>query len=811
MFGVSKIDAFGSYGDFSAGVGATLIRAKYLLTKIKPGQQGQWENLLASQMAPWREIFKVEELTFDELIQRDLDDSRVAHDLIPYLLGETGQHARFFPPILVVLVPKKDGKTGIAPYYPEPSTTEENIVSYGELFDFEKWVFKGQVTPFGQIRYNPQRSAMVIVDGQHRAMAVLALHRQLNSSWGSDPYAPYYRHIEVSADQVKHIELPVCLIYFPDIHAGNRELVDAGIDLTSVCREIFTVVNKQAKEVSKSRELLLDDEDFAAHMMRRTLSKLKDRRGDIENVAKIYSFAFGDSDSDAGSQVMAGRLEYCSAVAIHKAHAAAAFGLPACFNILQPSDITDGRYVRNAERPTDILIGTAGEEWSSLGRRSAKRRTPAEVALVVEKIGDITDTIMLPLFDSFRPFAVHNQALREKHRDISNNMSDPVQSKCKMLMFEGTSVKRVFEDHVQRLNERVDSLKEVGESTPAYLLDEIKYADSVVRALQSNEDVVRSARAYLLFNIDEQVFKSREKELVEQEAKIVRSKAKSIFDTLSSQAFQLGYLMAVLSTVEKMLDVGASYADRLNATKFVSELYLTGINCYFSVGTTKHRTLNGFVAENRSNIFEASQKGFRGLLASTNIKELNEKQWEYFRYVINEIVHSGKISKDLIPIFVDSKWALQARSYLTILGSLLDDIEKARSKYFEAAARCACGSPDFKHELESIEIKAKLEGKGDLEISKLINEAIESRRNLSFESSKGHILASSGSFENSQQRYKLFKDTLCSTSCWPETSSIGQVSDRSDGLEPEGLLNQDVEVALTSDRIRHDANGVEEP
>jgi hypothetical protein len=41
------------------------------------------------------EIFKIEELTFDELLQRDLDDSRVAHDLIPYLLGEKEAAARF--------------------------------------------------------------------------------------------------------------------------------------------------------------------------------------------------------------------------------------------------------------------------------------------------------------------------------------------------------------------------------------------------------------------------------------------------------------------------------------------------------------------------------------------------------------------------------------------------------------------------------------------------------------------------------------------------------------------------------------------
>ena len=95
-FTIQQQQIFGTYGEFAVSLGSNQITAKYLLTKIKPGNSGSWENHLASQMAPWREIFQIEELSFDELIQRDLDDSRVAHDLIPYLLGETGHHARFF-------------------------------------------------------------------------------------------------------------------------------------------------------------------------------------------------------------------------------------------------------------------------------------------------------------------------------------------------------------------------------------------------------------------------------------------------------------------------------------------------------------------------------------------------------------------------------------------------------------------------------------------------------------------------------------------------------------------------------------------
>ena len=104
-FGVQKTPIYGSFGEFTIGNGVSAVRAKYILTKIKPGNDGTWESELASQMKPWREVFNVEELSFDELLQRELDDSRVAHDLIPYLLGESGNKASFFPPILAVIVP----------------------------------------------------------------------------------------------------------------------------------------------------------------------------------------------------------------------------------------------------------------------------------------------------------------------------------------------------------------------------------------------------------------------------------------------------------------------------------------------------------------------------------------------------------------------------------------------------------------------------------------------------------------------------------------------------------------------------------
>lgn len=794
-FGVQKSTAFGSYGEFSVGAGSSRIRAQYLLTKIKPGLRGLWENQLASQMAPWREIFRIEELSFEELIQRDLDDSRVAHDLIPYLLGETGQHARFFPPILAVLVPKKvDGKSGIAPQYPKPIETETKA-EFGDLFDFQKLVIGDQVSPLGQINYNPQRTAMVIVDGQHRAMAVLALHRQLNRSWGSDPFAPYYDHIQISPETVEHIELPVCILFFPDLNEGKPDFKDAGIDLVSVCREIFTIVNKQAKEVSQSRELLLNDEDFAAFMMRKTLTRFKDRPETSPGAARIYSFAFGDSDADNGSQVMSGRLEYCSAVALHKMHAITGFSMPDAFNLLKTSEVTDGRYVRNPARPVDILIGANGPLFKSLSRKSAKTHNPGDVEFVTSKISAITDAIMLPLFDRLRPFTVHNQAMRELLEALSDSTAkaDPVQSKVRALMFDGTTNLNVFEEHVTRLKERATELKDAGQDVPSHVSTQLNYCNAVNKALTEREDDLKLRRAYLLFNIEPTL----DKPLSDQELKTLKQRARVIFDAVSTQAFQIGYLMAVLTQVEHMLPNAAPYELRLKTTEFVASVFLAAINCFFATPQTKHRTFTGYVTEPRAKAFEPGELGFRGLLASTNVRELNEKQWEFFRYVFFEIVHSKMAASTVLEKLNVAENAALAASFRQALPKVVADIDALRNRYFEAAFRTAYNAPEFRRSIDLLEMQAKTEGKQDAEVKLIVEKAVAEKRTAVLEVSKNHLKASLGFVSSPNQIIKRLTPAA--------TDSDSDISEDEGATEDDAsaIAEEDLDVALAADELRH--------
>lgn len=759
-FGVQKLSAFGTFGEFSLGAGG--LRAKYILTKMRPGASGDWECQLASQMVPWREVFKVEELSFDELLQRDLDDSRVAHDLIPYLLGTEGEDAKFFPPILAVIAPRKDGQTGIKPAYPKfhESGVYKEKMHFGNLFDFEQMYWPGvdggqaTPTPLAKLSYNPQQAAFIIVDGQHRAMAILALHRQLNSSWKGSAFASYYDHIQVRSEQVKDIELPVCIIFFPDIQEGSP-LVAQGSDLKRVCRDIFLVVNKNAKPVTESRQVLLEDEDLAAWMMRQTLSGLKGRPATDYSLSRIYSIAYGDSDTDLGKQVAHGQLEYSTAIALFKMHGTISFGRPDAFTWNSSIDITDGRNTRNSNRPAEILLGTEVEHHGSISRKSGKVFTVGDVNEIVNKLGTLADEAIRGLFDGFRPFVIHNGTLMRLKDQLADAQiqADTVQKKCQSLIFEGSGIRNVFESHVARLKGIRDELLEEGKTPDDRLVGQITFCDAVNKAMSSRETDVHRARAAEFFQIDRDYFY---KNASPDDQAVLDERARKIYQTVSTQAFQLGFAMAVFATVEELkrknLQPGGTlrYDDRAKLVRFVVRVFVAGLNRFFTPDeASKHRTLSGFFKEPRAGVFDAATSGLRGLYAMQG-GELNERQWPFFRYLILELIHSKAAWPEAVAKMGADATDMPGTWYLQTLPGLIPTLVAERQKYVQSAIKSHVEDRQFTTLLEQRKYTEKGAGKQDEEIEGIIQELIQKRTAEAQGITDAHLKASLGANETTE-------------------------------------------------------------
>ena len=361
-------------------------------------------------------------------------------------------------------------------------------------------------------------------------------------------------------------------------------------------------------------------------------------------------------------------------------------------------------------------------------------------------IGALTDAVMLPLFDGLRPFAVHNHAMQELKAALEdvNNVADPIQNKCRSLLFEGSGARHVFEEHSERLKDRAAELKERGESLPAHLVSQLQHCEGVMRALQAREDEVRLNRAFVLFNIDRVNFAAnREKALVESEIKTIRARGKPIFDAVSTQAFQIGYLMAALAMAEMLLpDTGGSYQDRLHATKFASALLVDGLNSFFAVSSTKHRTLAGYVTEQRARAFDSAERGFRGLLAAGNVRELNEKQWEFFRYMVLEIVHSKGADAAVKRVLGQPQWHAWSDRYRQVLPELLADLDAIRKRYFDSTVRTALNAPEFIQQVQAMEMKARVEGRSESEVQLMKDKALDDRKFATLTACEDHLKAS---------------------------------------------------------------------
>ena len=765
MFSVAKNPIFGSFGEFTIGDGSNTLRARYLLTKIRPGNDGTWECELASQMKPWREVFNLEQLSSDELLQRELDDSRVAHDLIPYLLGESGNRAKFFPPILAVIVPRKQVGSGIEGFYPAREAQGASVEHYGNLFDFERIEWGGELTPLARLNYNRQRAAFIIVDGQHRAMAVLALHRQLNQNWGDNAFASYYEHIKVTPEQVKSIELPTCIIYFPELHDGNPLPREQGINLNSVCREVFLVVNRSAKRVSAVRESLLDDEDIAARLMRRTLSTLKNRGEEQGDLARIYSISYGDSDTEAEEKEVASRqLEYSSAIAIHKIHSAIAFGVNEGFKLKNPQDISERCKTKNINRPPEILLGTSVEDYRILARHSGKTLPTAEVDVVVEKLGNLADAALVRLFDQFRPFQVHNAELRKLRLRLSDVHLDAQseQKKAYTLIFDGSEGRNVFESHFRRLSEERYECEREGQTVPQHILNQIDFCRSVKQELGEHEREFQRRRACNFFGINRTLFDSADHR---EDRAFLSDKARKLFLTVSTQAFQLGYAMAIFTVVEELKrgrpDASPLlYHDRLKLVEFVTEAYLAALNTYFSPkDDTVHQGLAGYICEPRASVFDANSQGLRGLLAMS-VNELNERQWRFFRYAILDIVHSpfGWHAAQEKMKQMDCEWALTW--YKESIPKLVEGILSERAKYVEDALEAGIKSRDFELLKMRTESEARDVGKSEERIRQLVEKLQHSHRTAAKQNALGHLKASLGTVESKSEMIRRLRDNF---------------------------------------------------
>lgn len=267
--GTQKIPKFtkqlrGSFGRFKTN---RSFRLYYLTTSV-PVEE-------ISKLSTASELFSLEKIEFEELIQRDIDYARVQKIANNYL-SKGENRVVFFPPLLACVV-LLDADGGIKKQYTE--VKHEIIEEDGSPILKATWDHDGfqldlpkadqdsserQIGWNGEqhyfydfaatLRLNPKRAKLVVLDGQHRLEAMRLLRKNPEQK-----------------ATIEGLEIPICLVWAPEAieEPENNE------NMMRDFRELFIRVNSEPRKVSGHFITLLKDDSYSAMTLRRLADSWK--------------------------------------------------------------------------------------------------------------------------------------------------------------------------------------------------------------------------------------------------------------------------------------------------------------------------------------------------------------------------------------------------------------------------------------------------------------------------------------------------------------------------------------------------------
>ncbi|MDV6731373.1 hypothetical protein FA546_23495, partial [Pseudomonas aeruginosa] len=246
----------GSYGRFKTD---DSYRLDFLMTSIPVKS--------INALATASEIFPIEEIDFDALIQRSIDSKRVQKIASEYLEQGSGR-VIFFPPLLACVV-LLDESNAIKDKYDEifiehPDGEDPLLITWdGDGFQLELPItdsktsdrtaeFDGKKYHYyeyaASLKLNPSRAKLVVLDGQHRLEAIRLL-------WNS----------QEKRSTLSSIEIPICVVWSPSADDKSPGAESMRRDF----RELFVRVNHEAKTVSGHFITLLKDSSYSAIAIRK--------------------------------------------------------------------------------------------------------------------------------------------------------------------------------------------------------------------------------------------------------------------------------------------------------------------------------------------------------------------------------------------------------------------------------------------------------------------------------------------------------------------------------------------------------------
>jgi hypothetical protein len=558
--GKSALDVHlnGTIGTFrvSAQDGSSAgVEVRYLLTHLTLSEK-QGQAPLLSMLAPVREVFDLKQLGFDEIMQRDIDDSRVSLELIPYLLDtSTSGLIKLFPPIVAVALPLKPNSRVPDANYRKVDRTEsesqehkgitERHITAGpigeEQFQFFQYYRGETALPEGaQLSLSRDNCTLAIVDGQHRAMALLALYRNLTGGWSDSrrsPYESYYKvwpEKEIRSYNLSELQLPVLICTFPQLDGTMQQ----DIDVVRAARRVFLTLNKTAKKVSDSRNKLLNDQDIVAECLRATLSYIKGLDIKDDTGLRIWNIEL-DQEGD--------RVKIASDVAFSGVSHLYHFTEHLLMHGHARTIDTKGKVGAPRKRLDDAFERLGLKDELTADQRNVNTRVNYSDE-IAEIFRERWTTLYVPIIDrvlgKLHPFAAFARATIHLNKELLGKRD----AELEKMLFDGQATSRTFDDFREGLNRRVQD-KEPNWTTP-----EIRETlDRVNGLLNSRKTTVESMKANrALFLLDSLSAPAKKQILVDGlVAKPIRDAIDRTFENVfSTVAFQTAVICTYAEAIQ---------------------------------------------------------------------------------------------------------------------------------------------------------------------------------------------------------------------------------------------------------------------
>jgi hypothetical protein len=614
------------------------VEVRYLLTHVTLSEK-QGQAQLLSMLAPVREVFDLKQLGFDEIMQRDIDDARVSLELIPYLLDtSTTGLIKLFPPIVAVALPlKPNSRVPDANYRsvkrlrvdsPEHVGIKEDRITAGELgeeqFEFFQHYRSDSPLPEGaHMSLARDNCTLAIVDGQHRAMALLALYRNLTGGWSDarrSPYEGYYKvwpEKEIRSYNLNELQLPVLICAFPQLDGTMAQ----DIDVVRAARRVFLTLNKTAKKVSDSRNKLLNDQDIVAECLRATLSYIKQLDAKDDTGLRIWNVELdqeGDRVKIVSDAAFSGvsHLYHLTEQLLMNGHAR---GIEARGKVGAPRKRLDDAFER---------LGLKDELTSDQKSVNTRTNYSDDIAeLFKKKWTDLYVPVIDRVFGKVYPFAAFARATINLNQELVSRRD----AELEKMLFDGQATSRTFDDFREGLNRRVQD-KEPNWTTP-----EIKETlDRVNGLMASRKATVESMKATRALFLLDALSAQAKKQVIHNGvvAKPIRDAIDRMFENVfSTVAFQT----AMVCTYAEAMKI--AFDGIQHSTAALLDEYIEAINSLLrpkkitELQSLLH-TFEGALAVEPEVKLTSGGPTFRQVVIPT---EMQPAEWPKYRYLLLEL------------------------------------------------------------------------------------------------------------------------------------------------------------------------------